>query len=115
RPARSCIRRWMQPVASWRSMVIPPTMRVSDMPTPKHIIPSVADLFGAVRVIPVLTVRDADHAVPLARALAGGGLPVLEITLRTDAALESIRRIAQDVREAVVGAGTVTGLDEFAA
>ncbi|MEM9292916.1 MAG: bifunctional 4-hydroxy-2-oxoglutarate aldolase/2-dehydro-3-deoxy-phosphogluconate aldolase [Acidobacteriota bacterium] len=59
-------------------------------------------------VIPVLTIRRADDAVPLAQALVGGGLRVLEVTLRTDAALESIRRIVSEVPEAVVGAGTVT-------
>lgn len=58
-------------------------------------------------VIPVLVFRDAAHAVPAARALVRGGLGVLEVTLRTPAALEALRRIAQEVPEAVVGAGTV--------
>lgn len=61
-------------------------------------------------VIPVLTVERVADAVPLARALVKGGLPVLEITLRTEAALESLAAIAREVPEAVVGAGTV--LDE---
>ncbi|MCG8459384.1 MAG: bifunctional 4-hydroxy-2-oxoglutarate aldolase/2-dehydro-3-deoxy-phosphogluconate aldolase [Holophagales bacterium] len=65
-------------------------------------------LLGSVPVIPVLTVQRLDHAVPLARALAAGGLRVLEITLRTEAAEDAIRRIAAEVPEAVVGAGTVT-------
>jgi 2-dehydro-3-deoxyphosphogluconate aldolase/(4S)-4-hydroxy-2-oxoglutarate aldolase len=65
------------------------------------------ELLGSTPVIPVLTIEDAAHAVELARALAGGGLRLLEITLRTDAALAAIRRIADQVPEAVVGAGTV--------
>lgn len=66
-----------------------------------------AELLGATRVVPVITIKDAETAVPLARALVAGGLPVLEITLRTDAGLESIRRIAAALPGAVVGAGTV--------
>jgi 2-dehydro-3-deoxyphosphogluconate aldolase/(4S)-4-hydroxy-2-oxoglutarate aldolase len=69
---------------------------------------SFGQLLGATRVVPVITIKDADSAVPLARALVAGGLPVLEVTLRTEAGLESIRRIAAEVPEAVVGAGTVT-------
>jgi len=61
-------------------------------------------------VIPVLTVDRVADAVPLARALVKGGLPVLEITFRTAAALEALGAIACEVPEAVVGAGTV--LDE---
>ncbi|SCK17671.1 2-keto-3-deoxy-phosphogluconate aldolase [Streptomyces sp. WMMB 714] len=58
-------------------------------------------------VIPVVVLDDAADAVPLARALVAGGLPVIEVTLRTDAAPEAIRAIAEQVPEAVVGAGTV--------
>ncbi len=58
-------------------------------------------------VIPVVTIHDAKNAVPLAEALVEGGLPVVEITLRTEAALESIRQIAKAVPDAVVAAGTV--------
>jgi 2-dehydro-3-deoxyphosphogluconate aldolase/(4S)-4-hydroxy-2-oxoglutarate aldolase len=58
-------------------------------------------------VVPVLTIEDEAHAVPLARALAAGGLRMLEVTLRTPAAPEAIRRIAGEVEGAVVGAGTV--------
>jgi 2-dehydro-3-deoxyphosphogluconate aldolase/(4S)-4-hydroxy-2-oxoglutarate aldolase len=67
-----------------------------------------ADLLGPARVVPVITMPDAGSAVPLAEALVAGGLPVLEITLRTEAGLESIARIAEAVPQAVVGAGTVT-------
>jgi len=65
------------------------------------------DLLNVCPVIPVVVLRDADHAVPLARALVAGGLPAVEVTLRTPAALEAIKRIAAEVPEAVVGAGTV--------
>jgi 2-dehydro-3-deoxyphosphogluconate aldolase/(4S)-4-hydroxy-2-oxoglutarate aldolase len=58
-------------------------------------------------VVPVLTIPKADEAVPLAQALVAGGLKVLEVTLRTPAALEAIRRITAEVPEAVVAAGTV--------
>jgi 2-dehydro-3-deoxyphosphogluconate aldolase/(4S)-4-hydroxy-2-oxoglutarate aldolase len=58
-------------------------------------------------VIPVVVLKDARHAAPLARALAKGGAPAVEITLRTEAALEAIRRAAEEVPEAIVGAGTL--------
>ncbi|KGM53636.1 keto-deoxy-phosphogluconate aldolase [Lysobacter arseniciresistens ZS79] len=58
-------------------------------------------------VLPVLAIERLDDAVPLARALVDGGLPVLEVTLRTDAALAAIARIAAGVDGAIVGAGTV--------
>ena len=58
-------------------------------------------------VLPVLAIERLDDAVPLARALVDGGLPVLEVTLRSDVALEAIRRIVDEVPDAIVGAGTV--------
>jgi 2-dehydro-3-deoxyphosphogluconate aldolase / (4S)-4-hydroxy-2-oxoglutarate aldolase len=64
-------------------------------------------------VIPVLKIDDAKHAVPLARALAKGGLRVIEITMRTPAALEAIRRAASEVPDAVVGAGTILNARQF--
>jgi 2-dehydro-3-deoxyphosphogluconate aldolase / (4S)-4-hydroxy-2-oxoglutarate aldolase len=67
----------------------------------------IAAIAAKAPVIPVLTIERAADAVPLARALVKGGLPVLEITLRTEAALEALRLIAAEVRDAVVGAGTV--------
>lgn len=57
-------------------------------------------------VIPVLTIEDVAHAAPIAEALVKGGLPVLEVTLRTSTALEVIREMKQ-VPGAIVGAGTV--------
>ncbi len=58
-------------------------------------------------VIPVLVIDDIAHAVPLGRALVAGGLPVLEITLRTPIAMQCIERMAGEIEGAVVGAGTV--------
>ncbi|QGZ48688.1 bifunctional 4-hydroxy-2-oxoglutarate aldolase/2-dehydro-3-deoxy-phosphogluconate aldolase [Streptomyces sp. QHH-9511] len=66
--------------------------------------PSVLDLAP---VVPVVVVEDATDAVPLARALVSGGLPAIEVTLRTPAAFDAIRAIAAEVPDAVVGAGTV--------
>lgn len=65
------------------------------------------DIFGISPVIPVVVIDDADHAVPMARALRDGGISVVEITLRTPAAIESIKRIADEVPEVAVGAGTI--------
>ncbi|MGL6290418.1 MAG: bifunctional 4-hydroxy-2-oxoglutarate aldolase/2-dehydro-3-deoxy-phosphogluconate aldolase [Silanimonas sp.] len=64
-------------------------------------------VFARAPVLPVIVIDRVDDAVPLARALVAGGLPVLEVTLRTAAALEGMRRIAAEVPGAVLGAGTV--------
>jgi 2-dehydro-3-deoxyphosphogluconate aldolase / (4S)-4-hydroxy-2-oxoglutarate aldolase len=58
-------------------------------------------------VIPVITIEDARSAVPVARALVAGGVRVLEITLRGEAALEALERINQEVADAIVGVGTI--------
>jgi 2-dehydro-3-deoxyphosphogluconate aldolase/(4S)-4-hydroxy-2-oxoglutarate aldolase len=63
--------------------------------------------------VPVITIEDASAAMPLARALVAGGLPVVEITLRTEAALEAARAIIAEVKEAVVGIGTVLTSDDL--
>ena len=63
-------------------------------------------------VIPVLVIEDAAHAVPVAEALVAGGLPVLEVTLRTPVALAAIRAM-KDVPGAIVGAGTVLGAGDL--
>jgi 2-dehydro-3-deoxyphosphogluconate aldolase/(4S)-4-hydroxy-2-oxoglutarate aldolase len=63
-------------------------------------------------VIPVIVIDHVDHAVPLAEALVAGGLRVLEVTLRTPAALPAIRAMKQ-VPGAIVGAGTVTGVPDL--
>ena len=58
-------------------------------------------------VIPVVVNDDARHAVALARALVAGGVPAIEVTLRTRAALDAVRAIAAEVEGAIVGVGTV--------
>lgn len=71
-------------------------------------LPDPIPLVARAPVIPVLTVERVADAVPLARALVAGGLPVIEVTLRTKAALDAARAIAAEVPECVVGIGTVT-------
>lgn len=68
---------------------------------------SVADVLRAAPMVPVITIENLKDAVPLAKALRDGGLPVLEVTLRTPAGAEAIRLIRQEVEHVVVGAGTV--------
>ena len=72
------------------------------------------DIMHTSPVIPVITVEDIEHAVPMAQALVSGGLRVLEITLRTEHGLPAIRAIAEEVPEAIVGVGTLTQPEEFA-
>ncbi|GHH84530.1 ketohydroxyglutarate aldolase [Streptomyces sulfonofaciens] len=66
-----------------------------------------ASVLDLAPVIPVVVVERLDDAVPLARALVDGGLTAIEVTLRTPVALSAIRTLAEEVPEAVVGAGTV--------
>ena len=73
------------------------------------------DELRATRIVPVIVIKDLAHAVPLAKALVEGGLNILEVTLRTPAALDAIRAIAAEVKGAIVGAGTVIDADQFAA
>ena len=70
---------------------------------------TIDEILARCPVIPVLIVEDPASAVPLGRALVAGGLSVLEVTLRTPAAMECLRRMAAEVEGAVVGAGTVLG------
>lgn len=58
-------------------------------------------------VVPVIVIQKLEDAVPLAKALIAGGIRVLEVTLRTPCAVDAIRKIAQEVPDAIVGAGTV--------
>jgi 2-dehydro-3-deoxyphosphogluconate aldolase / (4S)-4-hydroxy-2-oxoglutarate aldolase len=76
---------------------------------------NIREIVGLAPVIPVLTINDIAHAVPLARALAAGGLKVLEITLRTPVALAAIEAMRKAVPDAVVGVGTLTRAVDFAA
>jgi 2-dehydro-3-deoxyphosphogluconate aldolase / (4S)-4-hydroxy-2-oxoglutarate aldolase len=71
-------------------------------------------LLRSARVIPVLTIERAEDAVPLARALVKGGVRVLEITLRTDAAIDAAKAIIAEVPEAIVGIGTVLNSEDLA-
>ena len=64
-------------------------------------------------VVPVLVIKDLAHAVPLARALVAGGLRAIEITLRTPVALQAIRAVADEVEDAVPGAGTVLTAKQY--
>ncbi len=73
----------------------------------------IAAIAARAPVIPVLTIERPADAVPLGRALVKGGLPVLEITLRTPAALEALKLIAAEVEGAIVGAGTVLNAGQF--
>ena len=68
---------------------------------------SIFDQFHKIGIIPVLEIDSVERAKPLAESLLAGGLPLAEVTLRADAALESIRRIRRDVPQVLVGAGTV--------
>lgn len=68
---------------------------------------SIADILATSPVIPVVTISDVAHAVPIARALVRGGIRLVEVTLRTAVALKSIETIADEVPDILVGAGTV--------
>lgn len=70
--------------------------------------PEPLEALASVRVLPVVTIDDAAHASALVAALVRGGLATVEVTLRTDAAVEAIHRATREVPDAVVGAGTVT-------
>ncbi len=72
------------------------------------------DVLSAARFIPVLTLENVAHAVPAVRALVDGGLNVVELTLRTDAAEQSLVRVLDEVPEAVVGVGTVVSPEDVA-
>ena len=67
----------------------------------------ILEQFQKIGIIPVVVIDDAKDAVPLAKALCEGGLPVAEVTFRTDAAEEAIRLMAEDFPDMLVGAGTV--------
>jgi 2-dehydro-3-deoxyphosphogluconate aldolase/(4S)-4-hydroxy-2-oxoglutarate aldolase len=72
-----------------------------------------AEILSISPVIPVMVIEKLEQAVPLARALVAGGVKVLEITLRTDAAVDAIEAISREVPDAVVGAGTVITLEDL--
>jgi 2-dehydro-3-deoxyphosphogluconate aldolase / (4S)-4-hydroxy-2-oxoglutarate aldolase len=76
---------------------------------------NIREILGLAPVVPVLTVNDLAHAVPLAKALVAGGLRVLEVTLRSSVAIGCIEAIRKAVPEAIVGVGTLTRPADFAA
>ena len=76
--------------------------------------PDIRAILGLAPVVPVLTVTRPEDAAPLARALVAGGLPVLEVTLRTPAGLEAVAAMCRAVPDAVIGVGTVTRAEELA-
>ncbi|HEY4687811.1 MAG TPA: bifunctional 4-hydroxy-2-oxoglutarate aldolase/2-dehydro-3-deoxy-phosphogluconate aldolase [Anaerolineae bacterium] len=73
---------------------------------------TILETLGDLGLVPVVKIDRAENAVPLAQALIDGGLPCAEITFRTAAAEEAIRRIASALPQAVVGAGTVLSVDQ---
>jgi len=75
----------------------------------------IEDILRQSPVVPVIVVDRLEQAVPLAEALVAGGLPVLEVTLRSEIAMQAVRDIARAVGGAIVGVGTVTGRAQFAA
>jgi 2-dehydro-3-deoxyphosphogluconate aldolase/(4S)-4-hydroxy-2-oxoglutarate aldolase len=75
---------------------------------PEQFVTTIDELAALAPVIPVLKIERLEDAVPLAEALVKGGLPVLEVTLRSEVALEAISQIVKEVEGARVGAGTVT-------
>ena len=74
---------------------------------------SIQEIMRVGPVIPVIVINELAHAVPLAKALVAGGVRVLEVTLRTPAALAAIRAIAGEVPDAIVGVGTLTRPEDF--
>jgi 2-dehydro-3-deoxyphosphogluconate aldolase/(4S)-4-hydroxy-2-oxoglutarate aldolase len=74
--------------------------------------PTIFDHFYKIGVIPVLEIESVQHAKPLVEALSEGDLPIAEITLRTGAALDSIRLIARETGGVIVGAGTVINREQ---
>ena len=76
---------------------------------------NIVETMAAARIIPVIVIEDITKAVPLARALVKGGLPVLEVTFRTACAAEAIAKIKAEVPGAVLIAGTVLKLEQLKA
>lgn len=72
---------------------------------------TIKEIMNSSPIVPVMVINNVEHAVPLAKALVKGGITTLEITLRTDAALEAITCIKAEVPDAIVGAGTIINID----
>lgn len=73
------------------------------------------DVLNAGPVVPVIVIKKIEQAVPLAHTLLAGGIKVLEVTLRSEVAVEAIRHISREVPEAIVGAGTVASPEDLEA
>src|SRR5437899_8477163 len=73
----------------------------------------VLELMRVGPVIPVIVIDDLADAVPLAKALVAGGVRVLEVTLRTQVALDAVRAISREVEDAIVGVGTISRAEHF--
>ena len=76
---------------------------------------SIVDMLGKAGIVPVIVIEDEAQAVPLAKALVKGGLPVLEVTFRTKAAAGAIAAIRREVPDAIVGAGTLLTVEQLRA
>jgi 2-dehydro-3-deoxyphosphogluconate aldolase / (4S)-4-hydroxy-2-oxoglutarate aldolase len=88
-------------------------MRCIDSPNPEE--DHMSSIFQSMRdagIVPVIKLDSAENAVPLGRALVKGGLPVAEVTFRTAAAAESIKRLKAELPEMLVGAGTVLTVEQ---
>lgn len=72
----------------------------------------ILNVLSSHKVIPVVVLNNSKDALPLAKALIDGGLPVAEVTFRTDAALESIKKIAESYSQIVLGAGSVSTVEQ---
>ena len=73
----------------------------------------VLQTISKIGIVPVIAIDDAAKAVPLAKALVAGGLPVAEVTFRTDAAEDAMKAIAAEVPDMILGAGTVLTKDQL--
>lgn len=85
------------------------------MPNPQQWKMMPLDVLTAGPVVPVIVIKEIEQAVPLARALLKGGIRVLEVTLRSAAAVDAIRLLSREVPEAIVGAGTVANPEDLQA
>ncbi len=85
------------------------------MSNPKNWKMAPLDVLNAGPVVPVIVVKKIEQAVPLAQALLKGGIRVLEVTLRSAAAVDAIRLLSREVPEAIVGAGTVASREDLEA
>ncbi len=80
---------------------------------PDHLRARLADIVSLCPLVPVITIGDPGHVLPLGSALLDGGIPILEVTLRTPHGLGAIRELSQQLPKACVGAGTVTNVDQY--